>query len=64
MEESFDKLLSLCIASLSKVNRLNFKTYILDSLFSLKEAHLDKPILRFAVTFWNLEFHVFRFAIL
>lgn len=38
---------------LSKVDNLNFKTYDLDSLFSLSEVHLDEIILKVVVRFWE-----------
>lgn len=62
MEGDFDKLLSSCMFFLSKVDKLNFKAYGLDYLFSLMGVQLDETILRVATRFSNPELHIFRFG--
>lgn len=63
MEVNFDKLLSLWMGLFFyKVDKLNFKDYGLNALFSLKGVQLDEPILRAVTRFKDLEFHVFRFS--
>lgn len=48
--------------SLSQVKGLNFKRYGLDYLFSLIYVKMKEKILRVAIRFLNLEFHIFIFG--
>lgn len=61
MEGNFDRALSSWMAFLS-VDKLNIKAYGLDFLFFLRKVQLDETILRAAVMFCDLEFHVFKFG--
>lgn len=63
MEGNFDRLLTSWMSSYSKVDKLNFKMYGLDSLFSLKGLQLDEPFLRVVVWLWDFEFHIFKFGL-
>lgn len=61
MEKNFDRLFYLQIGSSSIIDKLNFTTYGLDALFSLKGVQLNKPNLRPATRFWDPKFHIYRF---
>lgn len=62
MERNLDRFLFSWLAFLPKVDKLNFKFYGLDFLFSLKGVQLDEIILSVIVRFCDFEFVVFRFS--
>ena len=60
-EENYSRAIKKWMNNLSAEEKLEFRAYHLDSLFSLKQVRVDYEFLRAASTFWDPGQHVFCF---
>lgn len=61
MDSPFDILLHNWMLSLSSLEKISFRRYGIDSLFSLRGVKIEWDFLRAAACFWDPIDHVFRF---